>query len=219
MDVQGSRSERGRNCTNLSQVLKAMKGSRKGSHKVDRLLAQLTPIDQATFDLFCRYSPTYSSIQKWFQERGLKVSINAIFHWWHANFPTSAEIKFGQAIGIQDMKSHPNQKALDLARIATSIIYANADGKSTNCNCHDSVALIKNIIALAKEVRMLSALSANVVAVDQALLRSMQVETQNLNSNTSPVISEEISQHLKQQNTNQRQCQVLNLVSTNIDSY
>jgi predicted XRE-type DNA-binding protein len=66
---------------------------------------------------------------------------------------------------------------------------------------------------------MLSTLSANVVAVDQALLRSMQVETQNLNSNTRPVISEEISQHLKQQNTSQRQCQVLNLVSTNIDSY
>ena len=196
-----------------------MKGSRKGSHKVDRLLAQLTPIDQATFDSFCCYSPTYSSIQKWFQERGLKVSINAVFHWWHANFPTSAEIKFGQAIGIQDIKSHPNQKALDLARIATSIIYANTDGNSTNCNCHDSVALMKNIIALAKEVRMLSALSANVVAVDQALLRSMQVETLNLNSNTRQVSSEGISRHLKQQNTNQRQCQVLNLVSTDIDSY
>lgn len=102
------------------------------SYKVNKLLSLLSPQDQAAFNAFVQFSPSYASIQAWFGERNLKISINAICRWWSATQPSLEEIKIVNALAAHlDVKDFHRLHAstLKLAVIATNILDAHINGK------------------------------------------------------------------------------------------
>lgn len=104
----------------------------KYSYKLNKLLSLLTPQEQEAFKAFVQFSPSYASIQAWFGERNLKISLNAISHWWSATQPSLEEIKIVNALADQlDVKDFQrlHMSALKLAVMATNILDAHISGK------------------------------------------------------------------------------------------
>jgi hypothetical protein len=127
--------------------------SRRRTHKVDQLRACLSTEDRAKFDEWCdsECPPTYERIREFFAERGHQVSINAIFHWWHANFPSQEETKFLRAIGAKEFKKNPNDKALQLADMASHVIL---EGFSkSDLSKVDFTQVVKSLLVLSREIK------------------------------------------------------------------
>jgi hypothetical protein len=108
--------------------------SRRGKYhyKVDQLRGYLSAQDRTAFDSLCQFNPTYASIQSWFAERGYKISVNAIHHWWCASYPDRDEIKIMNGLVAHlDVKDFHrlHASALKLAIIATNILDAHINGK------------------------------------------------------------------------------------------
>lgn len=101
-------------------------------HKVDKLRGLLSPQDLIEFNALCQWNPTYASIQGWFALRGHQISLNAVYHWWKANYPDRDEIKFMNAlVDHLDIKDghRLHVSALKLAVMATSILDEHLSGK------------------------------------------------------------------------------------------
>jgi hypothetical protein len=107
---------------------------RKVHHKVDKLRGLLSPQEQAAFDNLVLWNPAYSSIQTWFAQRGHKISINAIAHWWRSNFPDSGESKIlkGIAMELEDFDKRPYDSVLRLVTMAARVLTDHATGKLGN---------------------------------------------------------------------------------------
>ncbi len=108
--------------------------SRRGKYhyEVDELCGRLSIQDRADFDHLCQWNPTYASIQTWLAQRGHKVSINAIHHWWKTNYPDCDEIKIVNALAAHlDVKDFHrlHGTALKLAVMATKVLDAHFSGK------------------------------------------------------------------------------------------
>jgi hypothetical protein len=104
----------------------------KYHYKIDELRGLLSPQDLIEFNDLCQWNPTYASIRGWFALRGHKISINAIHHWWKANYLDREEIKFVNAlVDHLDIKDghRLHASALKLAVMATSILDAHFKGK------------------------------------------------------------------------------------------
>lgn len=104
----------------------------KYHYKLDQLRGLLTVKDLHEFDNMCQFNPSYTSIKSWFAVRGHQISINAIHHWWKANYLDRDEIKLMNALAdylhIED-GHRLHALALKLALVATSILDAHINGK------------------------------------------------------------------------------------------
>jgi hypothetical protein len=104
----------------------------KYSYKLNKLLSLLTHQEQDAFKAFVQFSPSYSAIQAWFGERNLKISINAISHWWSATQPSLEEIKivnaFADHLDVKDFQ-RLHTSALKLAVMVINILDAHISGK------------------------------------------------------------------------------------------
>jgi hypothetical protein len=131
---------------------------RKRHHKVDKLRGLLNPQEQAAFDNLVLWNPTYASIQGWFAERGHKISINAIHHWWKANYPDSDETKVLKGIAMelrQDFDKPPYNRILRLVTMAAQVLTDHATGK---------LAGVKPDMLLEKQFKLLQG-ARNLVAM------------------------------------------------------
>lgn len=109
----------------------------KYSYKLNKLLSLLTPQEQEAFKAFVQFSPSYASIQAWFAERNLKISLNAISHWWSATQPSLEEIKIVNALAAHlDVKDFQRLHAstLKLAVMAANVLDAHIDGRLTSAD-------------------------------------------------------------------------------------
>ena len=131
---------------------------RKRRHKVDKLRSLLNPQEQAAFDNFVLWNPTYVSIQNWFGERGHQISINAIHRWWKANYPDCNESKIlrGIAMELEGFDKRPYDSVLRLAITATGILSDYCTGKLASV---EPDALLETQLELLNGVRSLSMLS------------------------------------------------------------
>lgn len=131
----------------------------KYHYKIDELRGLLSPQDLSEFDSLCQWNPTYASIRSWFALRGHKISINAIHHWWKANYPDRDEIKFMNAlVDHLDIKDghHLYASALKLAVMATSILDAHFKGKLANAEPKFLVESQKELFSGTVELAKLS---------------------------------------------------------------
>lgn len=132
---------------------------RKVHHKVDKLRGLLSPLEQAAFDNLVLWNPTYASIQTWFAQRGHKISLNAICHWWKANYPDHDESKILRGIALElgeNFDRSPYSGVLRLATMAAQVLTDHATGKLANAHPH---TLMKTQLELFAGVRSLSMLS------------------------------------------------------------
>lgn len=104
----------------------------KYPYKVDELRGLLTAEDLDEFDNMCRFNPSYTSIRSWFTVRGHQISINAIHHWWKANYLDRDEIKIVNALTdhLHIKDGHRlHASALKLAVMAANILDLHLSGK------------------------------------------------------------------------------------------
>lgn len=135
--------------------------SRKRRHKVDKLRSLLNPQEQAAFDNLVLWNPTYASIQTWFAQRGHKISINAIAHWWKANYPDCNESKVlkGIAMLLEDFDKRPYDSVLRLVTMAAQVLTDHATGKLANLKPHTLMETQLELFAGVRSLSMLSHLS------------------------------------------------------------
>jgi hypothetical protein len=132
---------------------------RKCHHKVDKLRGLLNPQEKADFDNFVLWNPTYASIQGWFAQRGYKISINAIHHWWKANYPDCDESKILKGIALalgKDFDSAPYSSVLRLVVTAAQVLTDYSTGQLSSA---EPDTLMKKQLELLTGVRSLSMLS------------------------------------------------------------
>jgi hypothetical protein len=135
---------------------------RKCHHKVDKLRGLLNPQEKADFDNFVLWNPTYASIQGWFAQRGHKISINAIAHWWKANFPDSGESKILKGISMElgrDFDKPPYNSVLRLAVTAAQVLSDYSTGKLSKAEPHSLMEIQLELFSGLRSLSMLSHLS------------------------------------------------------------
>jgi hypothetical protein len=134
---------------------------RKRRHKVDKLRSLLNPQQQAAFDNLVLWNPTYASIQTWFAERGYKISVNAIHHWWKANYPDCNESKIlrGLAMELEDFDKRPYDSVLRLAITATGVLSDYCTGKLASAEPNTLMETQLELFAGVRSLSMLSHLS------------------------------------------------------------
>lgn len=52
-------------------------------HQIDKWRSQMSKGKRAEFDHYCRYNRCCTDIQRWLEAEGYKISMNAIYRWWH----------------------------------------------------------------------------------------------------------------------------------------
>ena len=129
----------------------------KYHYKIDQLRGLLTVKDLHEFDNMCQFNPSYTSLQSWFAVRGHKISINAIHHWWKANYLDRDEIKLMNALAdhLEIKDGHRLYAlALKLAVMATSILDAHISGKlasaETKFLVESQKELLTRVLAVTK---------------------------------------------------------------------
>jgi hypothetical protein len=99
------------------------------------LCSLLSLQDRDAFRVLVQWNATYASIQGFFADRGHKVSINAVHHWWKATQPNLEETRILNALAEQvDVKDFHrlHGTALKLAVMATRILDEYINGKLAN---------------------------------------------------------------------------------------
>jgi hypothetical protein len=132
--------------------------SRRGKYhyKVDKLRGLLNPQEQAAFDNLVLWNPTYASIKNWFSDRGHQISINAIHHWWKANYPDRDESKILRGIAMelgQDFQEPPYGSVLRLVIAAAQVLSDYSTGRLASAEPH---ALMETQLELFSRARSLS---------------------------------------------------------------
>lgn len=139
-------------------------GSRRGKyhHKVDKLRSLLNPQEQAAFDNLVLWNPTYASIQGWFAQRGHKISINAVHHWWKANYPDRNESKILRGIALalgKDFDNAPYNSVLRLAVTAAQVLTDYSTGHLSNAEPHTVMEKQLELLTGMLKLSMMSDLS------------------------------------------------------------
>lgn len=130
----------------------------KYHYKIDQLRGLLTVKDLHEFDNMCQFNPSYTSIQSWLAVRGHKISINAIHHWWKANYLDRDEIKLMNALAdhLEIKDGHRLYAlALKLAVMATSILNAHISGKLVSTEPQTLIETQKELFAGVLELAKL----------------------------------------------------------------
>lgn len=135
---------------------------RKRRHKVDKLRSLLNPQEQAAFDNLVLWNPTYASIQGWFAQRGHKISINAVHHWWKANYPDRNESKILRGIALalgKDFDNAPYNSVLRLAVTAAQVLTDYSTGHLSNAEPHTVMEKQLELLTGMLKLSMMSDLS------------------------------------------------------------
>jgi hypothetical protein len=128
------------------------------------LCSLLSLQDRDAFRVLVQWNATYASIQGFFADRGHKVSINAVHHWWRATQPDLEELQILNALAEQvDVKDFHrlHGTALKLAVLATRILDEHLTNKLASADSKFLMERHKELFTRTLELAKLSRGGAN----------------------------------------------------------